>query len=103
MGNLRVSNEVLLAKLESTYGTDPTPTAGTNAVLVQAPSLSNEGLRMNPRAVVSANINQRQQVYGGRLARIQIPCELKGSGTAGTAPECGVLLRGCAMGETVVA
>ncbi len=98
MGALRVSNEVILGKIEVTYNTDPTPTAGTNAMLVQPPSLSHEGLRMNERPSVRANINSVQQVYG-----ISIPVELKGSGTAGTAPEFGPLLRACAMGETVVA
>lgn len=103
MGNLRVSNEVILGKIEVTYNTDPTPTAGSNAILVQTPSLTNEGLRMQERPVVKANLNQVQQVYGGKLARLAIPCEMKGSGTAGTAPEIGPLLRACGMGETIVA
>jgi hypothetical protein len=103
MGNLRVSNEVILAKIETVYGTDPAPTVGANAVLVMNPGLSFEGLRMNDRPSVQANINQVQQVYGGALARLSFGCELKGSGAAGTAPEIGPLLRACAMGETIVA
>lgn len=103
MGNLRVSNEVILAKIETVYNTDPVPVVGTNAVMVQNPTLSTEGLRMNERQVIRANLNQAQSVYGGKLARLAFACELKGSGAAGTAPEIGTLLRGCAMGETIVA
>lgn len=103
MGNLRVSNEVILAKTEVTYGTDPTPTAADDAILAMSPQLSFEGLRMNERPSARANLNQIQQVYGGALARLSFSCELKGSGTAGTAPEIGSLLKACAMSETVVA
>lgn len=103
MGNLRISNEVILAKIESTYNTDPTPTAGTNAVLVQNLSAQPEGLRMNDRPAVRSNIGKLQQVFGGKLYRLAFDVEVKGSGAAGTAPEFGPLLRACAMGETVVA
>ena len=102
MGNLRISNEVILAKIETTYNTDPTPVAGTNAVLVQNLSAQPEGLRMNDRPAVRANIGKLQQVFGGKLYRLSFDVEIKGSGSAGTAPEFGPLLRACAMGETIV-
>jgi len=103
MGNLRISNEVILAKIETTYNTDPVPTAGTNAVLVQNVGFSLEGLRMNDRPAVRANIGKLQQVFGGKLAKLTFDVEVKGSGTAGTAPEAGTLLRACGLVETVVA
>lgn len=103
MGNLRVSNEVILAKIEVTYNTDPVPVAGTNAVLVQNVSPKVSGLRMVPRPAIRANLNNVQSVYGGQLMELSFDCEIKGSGAAGTAPEMGVLFRGCALGETIVA
>lgn len=103
MGNLRVSNEVILAKIESVYNTDPVPTAGTNAVLVQSVVPKVSGLRMVPRPAIRANLNNLQAVYGGQLQELSFDCEIKGSGTAGTVPEMGVLFRGCGMHETVVA
>lgn len=103
MGNLRVSNEVILAKIESSYNTDPTPTAGSNAVLVQNVVPKVSGLRMVERPAIRANLNDVQAVYGGQLMELSFDCEIKGSGTAGTAPEIGVLFRGCALHETVVA
>lgn len=103
MGNLRRSNDVILAKIEVTYNTDPTPVVGTDSVLVQNLSFASEGLRMNDRPAVRANIGQLQRGFGGQLARLSFEVEIKGSGTAGTAPEVGPLLRACGMGETIVA
>jgi hypothetical protein len=103
MGNLRVSNEVILAKVETTYNTDATPTTGANAVLVQNLSPKIAGLRMVARPVVRANLNSLQSIFAGQLLELSFDMEIKGSGTAGTAPEMGQLLRGCAMSETVVA
>lgn len=103
MGNLRRSNEVILAKIETTYNTDSVPTAGSNAVLVQNISAQPEGLRMNDRPAVRAEIGQLQRVFGGKLYRLSFEAECKASGAAGTAPELATLLRACAMGETIVA
>lgn len=103
MSGGRISNEVILARTETTYGTDPTPSAATHAVLVRNPSWSQEGLRMNDRGAVRSSIGKLQRVYGGELRRITLECEVKGSGAAGTAPEIGPLLEACGLEETVVA
>lgn len=101
MGNLRVSNEVIYAKTESTYGTDSTPTT-TDAILVRNVDFTSEGLRQNDRAAIRASIGQLQTVYGGMLKRITFECEVKGSGTAGSAPEIGPLIEACGFDETIV-
>lgn len=103
MAGLLVSREVILAKTEVTYNTDPTPVAGTNAILVRNPMLAQVGLRMVDRGAVRGSIGQLQKIYGGELRRLTFQCEMKGSGSAGTAPEIGPLLTACAMAETVVA
>jgi len=36
----RTSQRVLLAKIESSYGTDPTPTGSSNAILVRSLEVS---------------------------------------------------------------
>jgi hypothetical protein len=102
MGGQRVSNEVVYFKTETTYNTDPTPTT-TDAILVRNVQLSSEGLRMIDRASVRAGLGATQMVYGGTLKRITFECEVKGSGTAGTAPEIGPLIEACGFEETVVA
>jgi hypothetical protein len=102
MGGLRISNEVILAKTEVTYNTDPVPVVGTNAILIRNANLSSEGLRMNDRGAIRASIGQLQQVYGGQLKRLTFECEVKGSGAAGTAPEIGPLIEACGFDETIV-
>lgn len=102
MGGLRLSNEVVYFKTESSYGADPTPTT-TDAILVRNVNLSTEGLRMNDRAAVRAGLGSLQAIYGGQLRRITFECEVKGSGSAGTAPEIGPLIEACGFDETVVA
>lgn len=98
-----ISNEVLLAKIETTYGTDPTPAANTDAVLCRgAVQFGFDRLRMAERPAVRASLGKLQQIYGGSLRAVRVECEVKGSGTAGTAPEIGPLLQACGLAETVV-
>lgn len=94
---------LLLAKIESTYGTDPIPAVSADEVLVENLSWGNEGLKMIERPAVRPSLGALQHVYGGRLVSVSFDAEVKGSGTAGTAPEIGALFRACALGETIVA
>ena len=99
-----VKREVLLAKIESVYNTDPTPTGADNAILVENLSQSNEGLRMNERNAVRSSLAPLKQVFGGMLRSISFDVEIKGPGAAYSAsvrPEIDVLLRACGMGVTV--
>jgi len=97
------SREVVLVKEESTYNTDAAPTASADAILVGNPSWGHEGLRMNERNVVKNTNAVKQHVFGDTLKTISMDVELKGSGTAGTAPDLGVLFEACSYDETVVA
>ena len=92
---------VVLAKIEAEYGTDPTP-AGTDAVLVSNPDIKVEG-EMLVRDFVRESLSPVGHVIGKKKVTISFETELKGSGTAGTAPETGVLFQACGMDETVSA
>lgn len=100
-----VNREGILAKVEplGTYNTDPTPVAGTDDVLIENPAWSPEGLNMIDRPTVRASIGTVKHIYAGMMKTISFDVELKGSGTAGTPPEVGPLLRACGLGETIVA
>lgn len=50
----------------------------------------------------SSSLSPFAAVPGGRMAKLTFECELKGSGSAGTAPEIGPLIRACGFGETIV-
>lgn len=98
-----VNREVILFKIESTYNTDPTPSASTDAVLVESPSWTHEGARIIERTGVKASIGKEQSIFGGTLKSVSFDVEIKGSGSAGAVPEIGQLLRACGLDETVVA
>lgn len=95
--------EAILAKVESSYRATTTPTAADDALLVRNANWAHEGLRMIERNVLKPALGRKQDIYGGSLKTITFDVELKGSGTAGTAPDFGVLLLGCGLDDTVVA
>lgn len=93
-------NQVLLAKVESTKGTDANPTASADAILcsVVNPTVDGQNLQ-NP--VVRNSISAMPNKYVNKEMTFQIELPLKGSGTAGVAPEFGPLLQACGLGESV--
>lgn len=98
----RQTKQVLIrAALESTYATYPA-FANTDALLV-----SNPGHRiirnLVDREIWFPHYGASEQLVAARVAEIKFTCELAGSGTAGTAPAWGKLMRGCGFAETVTA
>ena len=97
-----MKNMVLLAKLQTVAGTDPIPTGGANAIQCRA---------MTPTPI-SAEFAERSNIRGykgnfGQLVasvhrEFDFEVELAGSGTAGTAPAWGPLLKACGFSETTV-
>lgn len=98
-----VHRQVILAKVETTYNTDAAPTAASDAVLVSKLSYKPAGLKMAKREAIKATLGTLQQVYAGMLIEATIDVEMRGSGTAGTAPEIDALLQCCGLASTVVA
>ncbi|MGF7178436.1 hypothetical protein [Azospirillum doebereinerae] len=99
---LRSKNAALLAKIETTEGTDAAPVAGSDAVLVE-----NLQISFNPTIVqtneVTGSLDSRGPIAGGMTVQITFDVLLKGSGTAGTAPEWGKLLKAAGWAEVVTA
>ena len=97
------ARKVMLAKIETTYGTDSTPTASANACLFQDVDWTPmEGDQVAiPRALPWMG-NDPIGVVAQR-ARLRGSVDLANSGTAGTAPAWGVLARACGLAEFIVA
>lgn len=93
--------QMILADIESEYGAGGDP-ANADAVLVGDLDWSHEGARMAERDRVRFSSKGRlQQVFGGTLKQLTFNVEVKGSGTAGTPPEFGKLLRMCGLAEEI--
>lgn len=95
-------NHAVLAKVESTYGTDASP-AGTDAILCSEPTTRPLVVDLQDRALQQGSMGNTQKVVGRRLSEISMAVELAGSGAAGTAPKLSRLLQACGFSETVVA
>ena len=101
MPNRKVRNTAILAKIESIYGTDPTPTGTSDALLISNQEVNPLDAQNVDRELVRNYLGASEQLVGTAFIRIGFTTELQGSGTPGEAPEWGKLLRGCAMAETI--
>ena len=101
--------EGLTVKVESTYGTDPTPAAGTDGVRVSDrvwSSVSHDFAFPNdrPNAATGTLLPVIPATPKGRIANLEIACEVMGAGAAYSSsvkPEVHVLLLACGMAATL--
>lgn len=102
MGRILSNRQVIAAKAETTEGT-AIALAGADANnLIMDPKFEAD-IPMYERMFLDNSLSPQKSIATTRLARLSFKVECKGSGTAGTAPAVGKLLRACGMKETVVA
>ena len=101
---IRVAKKILLAKVETTYGTDAAPSGAANAILARNLTLTPlEGTEL-PRDNIRASFGSPDNApMAGLNAKLEFDIEAAGSGAAGAAPAWGVLMRGCGFAETITA
>lgn len=92
-------NALILAKVETTAGTDAVPTGAADAVLVSDLSITPLDATNIDRALVRGYFGASEQLVGTASVKCSFSVELAGSGTAATAPQWGDLLLGCACAE----
>lgn len=97
-----IFDQVILAKLEVTKGTDPTPAPAADAVRVKSFKIKKNTGTID-RKVVKQTMGDLAHLIGKETVSIEIQLELRGQGAAGTAPETSPLLQACRLGETIVA
>lgn len=97
-----IRNTLILAKVETTPGTDASPVGGTDAVLVSDFSITPLDAQNIDRALVRGYFGGSEQLVGTASIKISFTVELAGSGTAATAPQWGDLLQGCAHAESLL-
>jgi len=91
---------VILIEAESSYGTDPTPSA-TDVVLVRDLSITPQSSDVVNRDVVRPYLGASEQLLANTKVECTFSVELAGSGTAGTAPRYGSALKACGFSETI--
>lgn len=96
-----IRKTAILAKTEVTYSVDSVPTGAANAMLVSNASF-NLAYNNVERNFIRPFFGGSGQLAGTRFVEISFEIELANSGTAGTAPAWGPVLRACGMAESVL-
>ena len=92
---------LVLAKIETTSGTDSTPTTAANAI----EGIDVEIKRMKPpveRLNQNVSLMRKPSIVGEEFYEISFKAEIQKTGTAGTPPRLGALLKACGMSQTII-
>lgn len=103
MPSLLTENAITAAKIEATYGLDAAPTGAANALVTSVVKLNPLEMKTVSRKLDKPNSGADQELVVDHYAMIEFSIELVGSGTLGTAPSFGHLLRACRCQEVIVA
>ncbi len=98
-----IRNTAILAKTESTYGVDSTPTEGANAILVSNVSITPLNANNVDRDLIRPYMGASEQLVGTTNVALTFDVEVAGAGAAGSAPAYGPLLLACGFAETISA
>lgn len=97
---LLARRKVILAKLESVYGTDPTP-ATANSILVKNLEVQPLSAETVNRDVVRDYLGNSDLLIASKFSTVSFEVEMAGAGSAGAAPGYGPLLKGCGFAQTL--
>lgn len=103
MSKRRFRKLSVLAKIETGYGTDSTPTGAANGVQMKNVTFTPLEAEEVSRDLMLPYLGNQGVDLAGIYAKIEGEIELAGSGTAGTVPAWGVVARICGLAETVSA
>jgi hypothetical protein len=92
---------LVLAKIETSFGVDPTPDATTDAFLCENPVFTVDVTNLE-RNFAHGDFSMYPSRIGRRLASVAFSLQLAGSGSAGVEPTWAVLFRACAMAKTAL-
>lgn len=96
-----VKKLALLAKIETTYGTDAVPTGAANAMQVLDVSFTPLEGQEESRELIRPYMGHQGVILTGIHQMIEFGVEIAGAGAAGDVPGYGTLLRACGFAETV--
>ena len=96
---LKFAKKLILAKIESTYGTDAVPTGAANAILARNVSFTPLEAVTEERELVG--MGAKEKLHVGQTVLIEFEVEMAGSGVVDTPAAYAPLLRACATDQTV--
>lgn len=96
-------NKMIFSKVESTYGTDPVPVEGSDAILTKGVTREIYGGNKVSRDLDYPYMGSDEEINTAPMVTISFDVELAGSSGAGVASQLSSLLRACGLSETIVA
>jgi hypothetical protein len=103
MAERQARDAIILSKAEVTYGTDPVPTGGANALQVSGFSFDPITAQNVPRELLRGFMGGFEELVGDRYIAARYGVEAVGSGTVATAPAWGPQMLACGFAETLTA
>lgn len=100
MASRLIRKTVILAKVETTSGTDAVPTGAANALQVSNMSITPLDAKNVDLNLLLPWFGSSPQLVGTASVKVSFSVPLAGSGTPATAPAWGSLLLACANAET---
>lgn len=96
----RTKQKILCIKEEGSYGSDSSPAVGTNDIDASNIVRNYNGEKLD-RDLQRETLSPESPIIGKKSMQISFTCEVKGSGTHGTAPQLGDLLEACGFSESI--
>lgn len=100
---MKMKLQMLVAKIETTYSVDPTPTAAANWLSAGNIDCNPVEMDTDQQTTVSNKFGMDEEIVGAVWSTISFDMPLRGSGTAGTAPNFDVILRSAGMAKVTTA
>lgn len=95
--SLLTRKRTVLAKIESVYGTDPTPSGSANAMLVKNLTVTPIEAELVSRDLIRPYLGNSEQLMAQKFSKAEFEVEMVGPGTIGKIPAYDPLLRSCAF------
>jgi hypothetical protein len=99
---LKAKAKILASKIEGIYANDSLPDATINGVPVYNLDLTPLETESVPRDFMKSTFGNDEDYISAAYAKLSFETDIVGSGTAGTPPPVGNLLRACSMSETIL-
>ena len=103
MASRYIRDTAILAKIEAVYGTDPTPAGASNSMQVSNVRITPLQAQFVPRDLLRNFFGASEELISFYNKAISFDVEAVGSGTKGTAPAWGPLIRACGFAEALTA
>ena len=98
--SLLTRKRAILAKIETSYGTDATPTGSANAILLKNLNVNPISAETVSRDLIRAYLGNSEALLAQKFVTLDFEVEAAGAGVAGKAPAYDALLRMCGLGKS---